>query len=220
MKENEVSVLEQYDIDVKSTRRIRGAVLCDAKQGLFVLKEIEISEKRLPMLYKLYEHLENMRCDKVDALLKNKEEELCSVSEAVSYTHLDVYKRQGMENSFTGEQGKVQDINVKEENLPKDLKAKGIRLIATEANKNDCWLEIREIQINDQKEEPADTERYTGTVTFNGISTQSGTTTDKMFDGDLSTEAWLAKGPYENPNRDTIAVDAYIPVSYTHLAYS
>lgn len=81
MKENEVSVLEQYDIDVKSTRRIRGAVLCDAKQGLFVLKEIEISEKRLPMLYKLYEHLENMGCDRVDALLKNKEEELCSVSE-------------------------------------------------------------------------------------------------------------------------------------------
>lgn len=58
---------------------------------------------------------------------------------------------EGMDNNFTGEQGKVQDISVEEENLPKDLKAKGIRLIATEANKNDCWLEIREIQINNQK---------------------------------------------------------------------
>ena len=47
---------------------------------------------------------------------------------------------EGMDNNFTGEQGKVQDISVEEENLPKDLKAKGIRLIATEANKNDCWL--------------------------------------------------------------------------------
>ena len=28
MKENEVSVLDQYDIDIKSTRRIRGAILC------------------------------------------------------------------------------------------------------------------------------------------------------------------------------------------------
>ena len=34
-----------------------------------------------------------------------------------------------------------------------------------------------------------------------------------MFDGDLSTEAWLAKGPYENPNRDTIAEGAYIQVT-------
>ena len=124
---------------------------------------------------------------------------------------------EGMDNNFTGVQGKVQDISVEEENLPKDLKAKGIRLIATADNKNDCWLEIREIQINNQKEAPTETERYTGTVTLSGVSVQSGTTTDKLFDGDLSTEAWLAKGPYENPNRDTIAEGAYIPVSYTHL---
>lgn len=32
----------------------------------------------------------------------------------------------GMENNFAGEFGKVQDINVKEANLPSDLKAKGI----------------------------------------------------------------------------------------------
>ena len=81
MKENEISVLEQYDIDIKSTRRIRGAVLCEAQQGLFVLKEMEISEKRLPMLYKLYTHLKNMGCDKVDTLLKNKEEGLFGISE-------------------------------------------------------------------------------------------------------------------------------------------
>ena len=30
----------------------------------------------------------------------------------------------GMENNFAGEFGKVQDINVKEANLPSDLKAK------------------------------------------------------------------------------------------------
>lgn len=50
-------------------------------------------------------------------------------------------------------------------------------------------------------------------MTLSGISVQSGTTTDKLFDGDLSTEAWLAKGPYENPNRDTIAEGAYIQVT-------
>lgn len=81
MKENEVSVLEQYNIDVKSTRKIRGAVLCDTEQGLFVLKEKDISEKRLPMLYKLYEHLENMGYEKADTLLKNREDALFSTSE-------------------------------------------------------------------------------------------------------------------------------------------
>ena len=40
MKENEVSVLDQYDIDIKSTRRIRGAILCATNQGLFVLREL------------------------------------------------------------------------------------------------------------------------------------------------------------------------------------
>lgn len=121
---------------------------------------------------------------------------------------------EGMENNFTGVQGKVQDITVEEKNLPKDLKAKGIRLVATQANANDCWIEIREIQINNKKEAPADTERYKGTVTLNGISVQSGTTTDKMFDGDITTETWIAKGPYEQPNRDKIPVDAYIQVEF------
>ena len=62
-----------------------------------------------------------------------------------------------MENNFAGEFGKVQDINVKEANLPSDLKAKGIRLIATAANVNDCWLEVREIQINKKEEVSEDT---------------------------------------------------------------
>ena len=57
MKENEVSVLDQYDIDIKSTRRIRGAILCATNQGLFVLRELMISEKRIPMLHKLYVHI-------------------------------------------------------------------------------------------------------------------------------------------------------------------
>lgn len=121
----------------------------------------------------------------------------------------------GMENKFTGVQGKVQDITVEEKNLPKDLKAKGIRLIATQANANDCWIEIREIQINNKKEDPADTERYKGTVTLNGISTQGADHANaKMFDGDLATEAWFAKGPYSGTDKDTIAVDAYIQVEF------
>lgn len=121
----------------------------------------------------------------------------------------------GMENNFVGEQGKVQDINVKEANLPSDLKAKGIRLIATAANVNDCWLEIREIQINKKEVASADTERYTGDVTFSEISTQGNDhTAAKMFDGDLSTEMWIAKEPYSGADKDKIAAGAYIQVTF------
>lgn len=81
MKENEVSVLDQYDIDIKSTRRIRGAILCTTNQGLFVLRELMISEKRIPMLHKLYAHMMENGCDRVDEVIENKEHELFSTSE-------------------------------------------------------------------------------------------------------------------------------------------
>ena len=48
MKENELEVLEKYDIDVKCTRKIRGATLCETNQGTFLLKEISFPEKRVP----------------------------------------------------------------------------------------------------------------------------------------------------------------------------
>lgn len=81
MKENEAGVLEQYDIDVKSTQRIRGAFLCHTNQGPFLLKEVHISEKRVPMLYKLCVHLAEKGYERVDAIVKNKEDELISVFE-------------------------------------------------------------------------------------------------------------------------------------------
>lgn len=35
-----------------------------------------------------------------------------------------------------------------------------------------------------------------------------------MFDGDLSTEMWSAKGPYSGEGKDTIAADAYIQITF------
>ena len=46
MQEFEQKILEQYDIEVSSTRKVRGAVLCETNKGLFLLKEITTSEKR------------------------------------------------------------------------------------------------------------------------------------------------------------------------------
>ena len=97
MKENEVSVLDQYDIDIKSTRRIRGAILCATNQGLFVLRELMISEKRIPMLHKLYVHMMENGCDRVDAVIENKEHELFSTSEdGIKYVVKRWYRRKRM----------------------------------------------------------------------------------------------------------------------------
>ena len=66
-----------------------------------------------------------------------------------------------------------------------------------------------------KKKFPKIQERYTGDVTFSGISTQGNDhTAAKMFDGDLSTEMWIAKGPYSGEGKDTIAADAYIQITF------
>lgn len=48
MKEYSLNVLEQYDIEVNSTRKVRGAILCDTNEGALLLMEAAVSEKRRP----------------------------------------------------------------------------------------------------------------------------------------------------------------------------
>ena len=45
MREYEMEVLEKYELEVNSTRRIRGAFYCDTKEGTMLLKETKISER-------------------------------------------------------------------------------------------------------------------------------------------------------------------------------
>ena len=54
MQEYELKILDRYALNVKSTRRVRGAFFCEAEEGLFLLKEAGISEKRADALYKLW----------------------------------------------------------------------------------------------------------------------------------------------------------------------
>lgn len=81
MKDNELTILEQYDIDVKNTRKVRDAFLCESAQGLFLIKELRFSEKRLRVLERLGEHLLEQGCENIDWILKTKENELFCVSE-------------------------------------------------------------------------------------------------------------------------------------------
>ena len=59
MREYELEVLEQYDVEVISTRKIRGAFFCETKEGTMVLKEAAVSDRRALLLYILLRHLES-----------------------------------------------------------------------------------------------------------------------------------------------------------------
>jgi len=81
MRDNEFTILEQYDIDVKNTRKVRDAFLCESGQGLFLIKELRFSEKRLRVLERLSEHLRQQGCENIDWILKTRENELFCVAE-------------------------------------------------------------------------------------------------------------------------------------------
>lgn len=79
MREYELEVLEQYDIEVRSTRKIRGAFFCDTDQGGLLLKEVHFSEKRAPLLYQLCLQLKEEGFDLVDLPVLTKEGNCLSV---------------------------------------------------------------------------------------------------------------------------------------------
>ena len=58
MREYELEVLEQYHIEVKGTRKIRGAFFIDTNEGTMLLKETDLSDRRAPLLYFILTHLE------------------------------------------------------------------------------------------------------------------------------------------------------------------
>lgn len=80
MREYELEVLGQYDIEVIGTRKIRGAFFCDTNEGTMLLKEANISDRRALLLYAVLRHLEAECCVKVDTPVFTKEQELISTS--------------------------------------------------------------------------------------------------------------------------------------------
>lgn len=72
MQEYGHDVLEQYNIDILSTRKTRGAILCDTNQGLYLLKEVNVSAERIEAISELYGYLENQGVCNVDAIIKNR----------------------------------------------------------------------------------------------------------------------------------------------------
>lgn len=80
MREYELEVLEQYDIEVQGTRKIRGAFFCDTKEGTMLLKEAQVSARRAPLLYALLQEVSEEGCLRADIPVKNKEGGFVSTS--------------------------------------------------------------------------------------------------------------------------------------------
>ena len=81
MQDYDRNILEKYEIDVNSTRKVRGAVLCDTDRGMMLLKEVKVSERRIPALYELHEYLQEQGYTWTDRLMLTKEGEYLASSE-------------------------------------------------------------------------------------------------------------------------------------------
>ncbi len=81
MQEYERDMLMQYNMNVCSTRKIRGAVLCETEQGLYHLKEAAMSEERVASIYELQQHLISQGYTNIDEIILNNEGNYISLSE-------------------------------------------------------------------------------------------------------------------------------------------
>lgn len=75
------SVLSQYPVTLRTTRKVRGALLCDTKEGLYLLQEYRGTQTRLTAEAALLSYLTENGMVHTDQIIKNEKEELLSKNE-------------------------------------------------------------------------------------------------------------------------------------------
>lgn len=80
-------LLEQYDIEVKSISKGRGALICDTDKGMLLQKEFRGMEERAEGLYLVLENLEHQGC-LVDTMIRTKEGKLIAKAEGETQGYL------------------------------------------------------------------------------------------------------------------------------------
>lgn len=73
MDDRAAELLNQYDIEVKRTRKGRGAILCDTEQGCLILKEYTGNEERAGLQNRLLEKIAECGLVNAESLLLSKE---------------------------------------------------------------------------------------------------------------------------------------------------
>lgn len=80
MQDYELSILDQYPIHVKCTRKTRGAFFCDTDQGLLLLREAGMSPARIRAVQEVCTCLEERGYERTDRMIPNEQGEIVSVS--------------------------------------------------------------------------------------------------------------------------------------------
>ena len=76
MRPKAENVFDSYDLEVLRTWKVRSAILCEAKQGLFILKEYNGRGEKLLLLNSFLTYLKEQGFPNAEMLLPNKEGEL------------------------------------------------------------------------------------------------------------------------------------------------
>lgn len=79
MNDRNTEVLGQYELEIETIRRGRGAWVCETDGGLKLLREYKGTQKRLEFEEEVLKVLKECGCTRVDQYTRNREEELISV---------------------------------------------------------------------------------------------------------------------------------------------
>lgn len=91
MNDRALAVLEQYDIEVLRSWKGRGAILCETKSGIKILKEYKGSPERLLVQQKLLNKIEENGFKSKEKIIPTKEGELTAKDEEMNLYHLKEY---------------------------------------------------------------------------------------------------------------------------------
>ncbi|MCX4339133.1 MAG: CotS family spore coat protein [Lachnospiraceae bacterium] len=76
MNDRAVSLLDQYEIEVRRTWKGRGAILCDSDRGLLIMKEYGGPVEKIAFQQYLLAHIRERGTVRAETLLRTKEDEL------------------------------------------------------------------------------------------------------------------------------------------------
>lgn len=79
MNDRAVGILDRYDVEVLRTRKGRGAILCETKQGLKIIKEYKGTREKAALQHALLTHIQQSGQVDAEMILSNREGELLTV---------------------------------------------------------------------------------------------------------------------------------------------
>lgn len=102
MNDRSISLLENYDIEVLRTWKGRGAILCETKQGVLILKEYTGHREKAAFQNALLTMVKERGFENVESILKNNEQELLTQDQDGTLYILKTY--------FEGRECNVKDM--------------------------------------------------------------------------------------------------------------